>query len=331
MRPAMMFSLFLRIRLEKSLKQGYLILFKQFLHLNEKVLNMATYDVKDVSGVEHFKLEESDVAALVESDQLTATCPMKKSPMPSWSTAAKFDFLTNLLDEQRKRLAMNAAQARSDDGRELTDQQKVALAEEQKFVAKPAPPMARLRAFFIDFIFALFKAVAVELVAIAAVYLVATLTASSLPAPTFSAEPKAKHPATFAAMDASANFKAGSVFVDEGSQVKYLCLSSEKGKALWIKFNTAGRIAVGAGLLFFAWEFLMLGWGLCSRGQTRGMRNNDLVLLNAKDVRVELNGFQLFGSVLVTLLTYSFAWIFVLALKRSPAELVSFTRCSAAD
>ena len=96
---------------------------------------MATYDVKDVSGVEHFKLEESDVAALVESDQLTATCPMKKSPMPSWSTAAKFDFLTNLLDEQRKRLAMNAAQARSDDGKELTDQQKVALAEEQKFVA----------------------------------------------------------------------------------------------------------------------------------------------------------------------------------------------------
>ena len=37
---------------------------------------MATYDVKDVNGVEHLKLEESDVAALVESDQLTATCPM---------------------------------------------------------------------------------------------------------------------------------------------------------------------------------------------------------------------------------------------------------------
>ena len=138
---------------------------------------MATYDVKDVNGVEHLRLEESDVAALVESDQVTSTCPMKKSPMPSWSTAAKFDFLTNKLDEQRKRIAAAAAQARSDSGvfsqKELTDQQKVALAEEKKFVAKPAPPVARLKAFFIDFIFALFKAIPVELAAIVAVYMVA--------------------------------------------------------------------------------------------------------------------------------------------------------------
>ena len=86
---------------------------------------------------------------------------------------------------------------------------------------------------------------------------------------------------------------------------------------------------MGAGLLFFAWEFIMLGWGLCAHARTRGMRQNGLTLSNAKDIRVELNGFQVFVSVLVTLLTYSFAWIFVLTIKRSPSELVSFTRCTA--
>ena len=295
---------------------------------------MANYDVKDVNGVEHLRLEESDVAALVESDQVTATCPMKKSPMPSWSTAAKFDFLTNKLDEQRKRLAVNAAQARSDSGifsqKELTDQQKIALAEEKKYVAKPAAPAARLKAFFIDFIFALFKAIPLELAAIVTVYMVATLGASSLPKPTFPVDPKIKtRPTTFAALDAEADFHAGSLFTDEATKTQYICLSAEKDKAVWIKTATAGRIAVGAGLLFFAWEFVMLGWGLCAHAATRGMKKNDLALCNAKDVRVELNGFQVFISVLATLLTYSFAWIFVLALKRSPAELVSFTRCTA--
>ena len=295
---------------------------------------MATYDVKDVNGVEHSRLEESDVAALVESDQLTATCPMKKSPMPSWSTAAKFDFLTNKLDEQRKRIALNAAQARSDGGKDLTDQQKVALAEEKKFVAKPASPVARLKAFFIDFIFAVLKAVPVELAAIAAVYFLAASATSSLPQPTFSvdpANPKARHPATFAAMDADAGFKAGAVFADEATKEQYICLSSEKGKAVWSKASVAGRIATLAALVFFAWEFVMLGWGLCAHAHTRGMKQSGLTLYNAKDIRVELNGFQVFVSVLVTLLTWWFAWIFVLALKRSPAELVSFTRCSAAD
>ena len=295
---------------------------------------MATYDVKDVNGVDHFRLEESDVAALVESDQVTATCPMKKSPMPSWSTAAKFDFLTNLLDEQRKRIALNAAQARSDSGmfsqKELTDQQKIALAEEKKYVPQPAAPVARLKAFFIDFIFALFKAIPVELAAIVVVYLLATLGASGLPKPTFPADPKIKtHPATFAALDAEAGFHAGSLFADEATKEQYICLSAEKGKAVWIKADTAGRIAVGAVLLFFAWEFAMLGWGLCAHGRTRGMRKNGLTLCNAKDVRIELNGFQMFASVLLTLTTYFIAWIFVLAIKRSPAELVSFTRCTA--
>ncbi len=295
---------------------------------------MANYDVKDVNGVEHLRLEESDVAALVESDQVTATCPMKKSPMPSWSTAAKFDFLTNLLDEQRKRLAVNAAQARSDSGifsqKELTDQQKIALAEEEKFVAKPAAPAARFKAFFIDFIFALFKAVPVELAAIAAVYLLATFGASDLPKPTFPADPQIKtRPTTFAALDADAGFKAGSLFTDEATKTQYICLSAEKGKAVWIQSATAGRIAVGAALLFFAWEFVMLGWGLCAHAQTRGMGKNGLTLCNAKDIRVELNGFQVFVSVLLTLMTWSIAWIFVLVIKRSPAELVSFTRCTA--
>ena len=226
---------------------------------------MATYDVKDVNGVEHFKLEESDVAALVESDQLTGTCPMKKSPMPSWSTAAKFDFLTNLLDEQRKRIAMNAAQARSDSGmfsqKELTDQQKVALAEEKKFVPQPAPPVARLKAFLIDFLFALFKAVPLELAAIIAVYFIAMSSMSSLPRPTFPADPnqnpKTKHPTTFAAMDAGANYTAGSVFTDEETKMQYICLSSEKGKAVWCNTAIAGRIATLAVLIFFAWEFVM--------------------------------------------------------------------------
>ncbi|MBR4718137.1 MAG: hypothetical protein IKP09_08775 [Lentisphaeria bacterium] len=295
---------------------------------------MATYDVKDVNGVEHLKIEESDVAALVESDQLTATCPMKKSLMPSWSTAAKFDFITNLLDEQRKRIAMNAAQARSDSGmfsqKELTDQQKIALAEEEKFVAKPAAPAARLKAFFIDFVFALFKAVPLEIAAIAAVWLLATLGASDLPKPTFPADPQIKtRPTTFAALDTAAGFHAGSLFTDEATKTQYICLSAENGKAVWIDSVTAGRIAAGAALLFFAWEFAMLGWGLCAHGQTRGMKKNELTLCNAKDIRVELNGFQVFASVLVTLMTYSIAWIFVLAIKRSPAELVSFTRCTA--
>lgn len=306
---------------------------------------MANYDVKDVNGVEHLRLEESDVAALVESDQVTGTCPMKKSPMPSWSTAAKFDFLTNLLDEQRKRLAMNAAQARSDSGvfsqKELTDQQKVALAEEQKFVAKPAAPVVRLKAFFIDFIFALFKAIPVELAAIAAVYMIAMAGASSLPSPTQAlVAAAAAHgeqlrvsknvPATFASLDKEAGYHAGSFYLsEEAAKDNYICLSAEKGKAVWIKAATAGRIAVGAVLLFFAWEFVMLGWGLCAHGQTRGMRKNGLTLSNARDVRVELNGFQVFVSVLLTLMTYSFAWIFVLGIKRSPAELVSFTRCTA--
>ncbi len=309
---------------------------------------MANYDVKDVNGVEHLRLEESDVAALVESDQVTGTCPMKKSPMPSWSTAAKFDFLTNLLDEQRKRLAMNAAQARSDSGmfsqKELTDQQKVALAEEEKFVAKPAAPAARLKAFFIDFIFALFKAVPVELAAIVAVYLIAVAGASSLPPPSKAMEKSAKahgahirlvkdaYPATFAGLDKEAGYHAGSFFLPKEAakdNYNYICLSAEKGKAVWIKAATAGRIAIGAGLLFFAWEFVMLGWGLCAHGQTRGMRKNGLMLSNARDVRVELNGFQVFVSVLLTLTTCAFAWIFVLVIKRSPAELVSFTRCTA--
>ena len=294
---------------------------------------MANYDVKDVNGVEHLRLEESDVAALVESDQVTGTCPMKKSPMPSWSTAAKFDFLTNLLDEQRKRLAMNAAEARDISifsQKELTDQQKVALAEEEKFVAKPAAPAARLKAFFIDFIFALFKAVPVEIAAIVAVYLLATLGASSLPKPTFPADPQIKtRPTTFAALDTEAGFHAGSLFTDEATKEQYICLSAEKSKAVWIQSAIAGRIAVGAALLFFAWEFVMLGWGLCAHAQTRGMRKNSLTLCNARDVRVELNGFQVFASVLLTLATYAFAWIFVLVIKRSPAELVSFTRCTA--
>ncbi len=294
---------------------------------------MANYDVKDVNGVEHLRLEESDVAALVESDQVTATCPMKKSPMPSWSTAAKFDFLTNLLDEQRKRLAINAAQARDISifsQQELTNQQKIALAEEEKFVAKPAAPVARLKAFFLDFVFALFKAVPLELAAIAAVYLLATLGTSSLPKPTFAADPQIKtRPATFAALDKDAGFQAGSLFTDEATKTQYICLSAQKGKAVWIQSAVAGRIAVGAVLVFLAWEFVMLGWGLCAHGQTRGMRKNNLTLSNARDVRVELNGFQVFASVLVTLMTWSIAWIFVLVLKRSPAELVSFTRCTA--
>jgi len=308
---------------------------------------MANYDVKDVNGVEHLRLEESDVAALVESDQVTGTCPMKKSPMPSWSTAAKFDFLTNLLDEQRKRLAMNAAQARDISifsSQELTDQQKVALAEEEKFVAKPAAPAARLKAFFIDFIFALFKAVPVELAAIVAVYLIAVAGASSLPPPSKAVEKSAKaggahirlvkdaYPATFAGLDKEAGYHAGSLLLPEKAakdNYNYICLSARKGKAVWIKAATAGRVAVGAALLFFAWEFVMLGWGLCAHGQTRGMRKNGLILNNARDVRVELNGFQVFVSVLLTLMTYSFAWIFVLVIKRSPAELVSFTRCTA--
>ena len=294
---------------------------------------MANYDVKDVNGVEHLRLEESDVAALVESDQVTSTCPMKKSPMPSWSTAAKFDFLTNLLDEQRKRLAVNAAQARDISifsQKELTDQQKVALAEEEKFVAKPAAPVARLKAFFIDFIFALFKAIPLELAAIVAVYLLATLGASSLPKPTFPADPQIKtRPTTFASLDTEAGFQAGSLFTDEATKEQYICLSAEKGKAVWIKSAIAGRIALGAALLFFAWEFVMLGWGLCAHAQTRGMRKNGLTLCNARDVRVELNGFQVFVSVLLTLATYAFAWVFVLVIKRSPAELVSFTRCTA--
>ena len=117
---------------------------------------------------------------------------------------------------------------------------------------------------------------------------------------------------------------------DKVAKEKYICLSSEKGKAVWIKFNTAGRIALLAAFIFFAWEFAMLGWGLCAHGQTRGMRQNGLTLYNAKDIWVELNGFQVFVSVLVTLMTYAIAWIFVLALKRSPSELISFTRCSAA-
>ena len=123
--------------------------------------------------------------------------------------------------------------------------------------------------------------------------------------------------------------KAGFVFKDTQTKTEYICLSSEKGKAVWIKCSTAGRIAVLAAFVFFAWEFLMLGWGLCAHAQTRGMRKNGLTLSNAKDVRVELNGFQVFVSVLLTLTTYAFAWIFVLVIKRSPAELVSFTRCTA--
>ena len=303
---------------------------------------MANYDVKDVNGVEHLRLEESDVAALVESDQVTATCPMKKSPMPSWSTAAKFDFLTNLLDEQRKRLAMNAAQARDISifsSQELTDQQKIALAEEEKFVAKPAAPAARLKAFFIDFIFALFKAVPLEIAAIAAVYLVAAYTTLDPPSVTLPVDyklakegmptPKGGIQHKIVELDAHIGYKVGSVFTDEATKTQYICLSAQNGKAVWIKTATAGRIAVGAALLFFAWEFVMLGWGLCAHGQTRGMRKNGLILNNARDVRVELNGFQVFVSVLLTLMTWSIAWIFVLVIKRSPAELVSFTRCTA--
>ena len=301
---------------------------------------MATYDVKDVNGVEHLRLEESAVAALVESDQLTATCPMKKSPMPSWSTAAKFDFLTNLLDEQRKRIAMNAAQARSDSGifsqKELTDQQKVALAEEEKYRPRPASPGLRLKAFVIDFIFAVFKAVPVALAAIAILYFMAASSASSLPAPDVSglkqfkpANAKQQQQVSFANLDSEREFHAGSTFEDPVSGQKYICLSAEKDKAVWCRYEFVGQVFCGGFLVFFAWEFMMLGWGLCSKARTRGMHKCGLALYNAKDVRVELNGFQVFASVLVTIFTYEFAWILVLILKRSPSELLTFTRCSA--
>ena len=298
---------------------------------------MATYDVKDVNGVEHLRLEESAVAALVESDQLTATCPMKKSPMPSWSTAAKFDFLTNLLDEQRKRIAVNAAQARSDSGlfsqKELSDQQKVALAEEEKFRPRPASPVARLKAFLIDLLFALFKAIPVELATIAIVYFMAASSASSLPALDASVlgpkQVKTAKQISFASLDSEHEFHAGSVFEVPATQEKYICLSAEKDKAVWCKYETFGRAFSVAILVFFAWEFIMLGWGLCKRAQTRGMKKCGLALYNAKDVRVELNGFQVFASVLVTLATYAFAWIFVLILKRSPSELLTYSRCGA--
>ena len=294
---------------------------------------MATYDVKDVNGVEHLRLEESAVAALVESDQLTATCPMKKSPMPSWSTAAKFDFLTNPLDEQRKRIAVNAAQARSDSGifsqKELTDQQKVALAEEEKFRPSPASPFLRLKAFIIDFVFVLFKAIPVAAAAVAAVYFLAASSASSLPRPDVSGldQIKVKQQIGFANLDSERNFHAGSVFENPATGEKFICLSAEKDKAVWTGYESFGRAFWIAFLVVFAWEFVMLGWGLCSKSQTRGMRKCGLELYNAKDVRVELNGFQVFASVLVTLFTYSFAWIFVLILKRSPSELLTFTRC----
>ena len=298
---------------------------------------MATYDVKDVNGVEHLRLEESAVAALVESDQLTATCPMKKSPMPSWSTAAKFDFLTNLLDEQRKRIAMNAAQARSDSGifsqKELTDQQKVALAEEEKFRPRPASPGLRLKAFLVDFIFALLKAIPVGLAAIAVVYFMAASSASSLPAPDVSGLGQFKNVPVkqikFANLDSERDFHAGSTFEDPASGQKYLCLSAEKDKAVWCRYEFFGQVFYGGILVFLAWEFMMLGWGLCSRAQTRGMRKCGLALYNAKDTRVELNGFQVFASVLVTLCTYAVAWILVLIIKRSPAELLTYTRCGA--
>ena len=301
---------------------------------------MATYDVKDVNGVEHLRLEESAVAALVESDQLTATCPMKKSPMPSWSTAAKFDFLTNLLDEQRKRIAMNAAQARSDAGifsqKELTDQQKVALAEEEKYRPRPASPGLRLKAFIIDFIFAVLKAIPVELVAIVAIYLLAASNAASLPAPDVSglkqfkpANAKQQQQVSFANLDSEREFHTGSTFEDPVSGQKYICLSAEKDKAVWCRYEFVGQVFWCGFLVFFAWEFMMLGWGLCSKACTRGMHKCGLELYNAKDIRVELNGFQVFASILITLFTYGFAWILVLILKRSPAELLTYTRCSA--
>ena len=299
---------------------------------------MATYDVKDVNGVEHLRLEESAVAALVESDQLTATCPMKKSPKPSGSTAAKFDFLTNLLDEQRKRIAMNAAQARSDAGifsqKELTDQQKVALAEEEKYRPRPASPGLRLKAFVIDFIFAVFKAVPVALAAIAILYFMAASSVSSLPAPDVSGlkqckPANVKQQITFANLDSEREFHAGSTFEDPVSGRKYICLSAEKDKAVWCRYEFVGQVFWGGFLVFFAWEFMMLGWGLCSKACTRGMHKCGLELYNAKDIRVELNGFQVFASILITLFTYGFAWILVLILKRSPAELLTYTRCSA--
>ena len=295
---------------------------------------MATYDVKDVNGVEHLRLEESAVAALVESDQLTATCPMKKSPMPSWSTAAKFDFLTNLLDEQRKRIAMNAAQARSDSGmfsqKELTDQQKVALAEEEKFRPSPASPVARLKAFVLDFIFAILKAVPVGIAAVAAVYLLAVSSASSLPTPDVPGpkQAKVKQQITFANLDTERGFHAGSVFENPADGGKFICLSAEKDKAVWCRYELPGRVFCTAILVFFAWEFMMLGWGLCKRAQTRGLKKFGLALYNAKDVRVELNGFQIFASVLITLCTYLIAWVFVLVLKRSPSEILTYSRCS---
>ena len=295
---------------------------------------MATYDVKDVNGVEHLKLEESAVTALVESDQLTATCPMKKSPMPSWSKAAKFDFLTNALDEQRKRIALNAAQARSDSGmfsqKELTDQQKVALAEEEKFRPGTASPFLRLKAFLIDFVFALFKAVPVMAVAVVAVYFLAASSTTPLPQPDVSGlkQFKVKQPIGFVNLDSEHEFHAGSVFENPATGEKFICLSAEKDNAVWTGYESFGRAFCVAFLVIFAWEFVMLGWGLCTKSQTRGMRSCGLALYNAKDVRVELNGFQVFASVLVTLFTYGFAWIFVLILKRSPSELLTYSRCA---
>ncbi|GEM_PF-6368971 len=288
---------------------------------------MAKYDVKDINGNEFNDLEEDAIAALVNQDQVTGTCSMKKAIMREWKVAKKFEFLATPLAEQ----AMRFAKAK-DEGGNGDAAQELAKAEDKKYRPVPADVSSRLNAFKYEFIRAAAKLVPLLLVAILAIYGIAFFTGGSLPAPNLPKQPGQKSAkaveTTFAQLDEESDFTFGSKFIDKTTKVEYICLNPAKGNAIWCKADFPVQIFTIAFFIFFFWEILALGYPLCTTQQTRGMAEENIILENAKDIRIEVVALQSLPYVVLSLILWPVSGLFVLALKHSPMEFATYTCCA---
>ncbi len=295
---------------------------------------MARYDVKDINGNELKDLEEDAVASLVNKDLLTATCPMKKSIMREWKTAQKFEFLTNPLSEQNSRFA--AAAMENGDSSGDASRQELAKSEALKYRAVPAPLEERKKAFLYDFLRSLAKLIPLLVIAVLVIYLLPAFTMNNMPTPSFpvsenTAKKKMKsveNPTSFVQMDELNGYAFGMKFIDEQSKQEYVCLSSLNGHAVWCKTSFPVSVIAIAVAVFLFWEFLSLVYPLCIKKQTPGMEENELLLQNSKDVRVELAALQAFGYLFLIVVLLPINWIVTLIAKKNLAELATLSTCS---
>lgn len=291
---------------------------------------MARYDVKDINGNEIKDLEEDAVAALVNQDLVTGTCPMKKSIMREWKTAKKFEFLTNPLADQEDRFL----KAKDGEGGvaagENAARQELAKAEDLKYRPIPAAADARGNAFKYDFLRAIVILIPLLIIAILAIYLIPAFTQDSLGTPT-PLKAKKNFPTSFAQLDSTKDFSFGSVFeskIDENKTQKYICLNATEGNAVWCKAEYPANVFIFAFFVFFFCEILILGYPLCLTQQTKGMAEYNIILENAKDTRIEVVALQALGYIVLNIVFLPIGWILGLAIKRTPSEMITYTRCA---